>query len=350
MPPQVTAQALLGIALLLALGFHRNRAAQLLALLLVAATGVASGDPRAVDGSLRFIPGLLLAATILPEPRLISRRNGVMVLVTLVLVALTMYAPEHVLQGLLDASAWLTFNQPAPRAAALVTLLAALLCLLRWAFTARPMECGLALVLLAAALAFAQGDGSKTQSWGFAAAGGVAVLAVLYASYRMAFVDGLSGLPNRRALDETLMRLTGHYALAMTDIDHFKQFNDNYGHAAGDVVLRLVARTLRRHGGGRAFRYGGEEFCLVFEGSRVAKSEAACEAARAAVQALRITIPAALQKGKREAGKSLEVAVTISIGVAARTAERRGPADVLKAADQALYKAKAKGRNRVIPA
>lgn len=349
MPPELTAQVLLGIALLLALGFHRNRAVQLLALLLLAATGCASGDPRAIDGAMRFVPGLLLAATIIPEPRLLSRRNGVLVLVVLVLIAITLSAPEHVLGGLVDASAWLTFRQPASRAAAFVTLLAALLCLLRWAFTARPMECGLALVLFAAALAFAQPDVAR-QSWLFAASGAIAVLAVLYASYRMAFVDGLSGLPNRRALDETLMRLAGHYALAMTDIDHFKQFNDTYGHAAGDIVLRTVARTLRRHGGGRAFRYGGEEFCIVFEGSRVATAAEACERARAAVQELRMTIPAALQKGKREAGKAQQVAVTISIGVATRAADRRGPADVLKAADQALYKAKAKGRNRVVSA
>ena len=72
-----------------------------------------------------------------------------------------------------------------------------------------------------------------------ALAGAGGLLTVLYASYRMAFVDALSGLPNRRALDETLARLTGDYALAMVDVDHFKSFNDTHGHDAGDTVLRV---------------------------------------------------------------------------------------------------------------
>jgi diguanylate cyclase (GGDEF)-like protein len=256
-----------------------------------------------------------------------------------------------VFRGLAAASAGLSFRLDPARAAAAVLLAASLLSLLRWTFTARPMELGLTLVIFIAAAACAQTQ-RQHQLLAFTGAGAFAALAVLYASYRMAFIDGLTGLPNRRALDEALMRVGGGYALAMVDIDHFKQFNDTYGHGAGDVVLRTVARTLRRHVGGQTFRYGGEEFCVIFEGRRAGLAAEGCERAREAVQQHRIDIPTAMLKGKRDAarGKALQVSVTISVGCAERAADRKTAADVLKAADQALYKAKAKGRNRVIKA
>ncbi len=141
----------------------------------------------------------------------------------------------------------------------------------------------------------------------------------------------------------------------MVDVDHFKQFNDTYGHDAGDVVLRSVARLLRRHGGGTAFRYGGEEFCLVYEGRRADGAPQHCEAARAKVQDTRIAVPPRA-KTRRSADappskkKLDQVSVTISVGCAKRGEGRRPAHEVLKQADQALYKAKQKGRNRVVEA
>jgi diguanylate cyclase (GGDEF)-like protein len=344
-----TALGLIAIALALALAFHRNRAAQVGFVLLAMGAALAAHDPRLTEGALRLGAPLLLVAALLPEPRLLSLRNGVFLLAGLLAIALVWHAPEHVFAGLMRLGRWLAAGADAAPGAAGYAALAAAVCLTRWTLSAQPMEFGLVLLLLCAAAGFLRVPHEQEMAW-LAAAGALGVLGVLYASYRMAFVDALSNLPNRRALDETLMRLTGHFAVAMIDIDHFKQFNDTYGHAAGDVVLRRVAKLLRRHAGGSAFRYGGEEFCIVFEGARVAKAAEYCEAARAAVQAERIAVPA---KGKRGiAGKvaMTQVAVTISIGTAARDAERRGAHEVLKAADQALYKAKAKGRNRVIGA
>ncbi|MER3423211.1 MAG: GGDEF domain-containing protein, partial [Nitrospiraceae bacterium] len=75
----------------------------------------------------------------------------------------------------------------------------------------------------------------------FAAAGLVLTLAVLQTSYAMAYHDDLTGLPGRRALNETLLKLSGRYTIAMVDVDHFKTFNDQYGHDVGDQVLRMVA-------------------------------------------------------------------------------------------------------------
>jgi diguanylate cyclase (GGDEF)-like protein len=159
-------------------------------------------------------------------------------------------------------------------------------------------------------------------------------------------------LPNRRALDETLAQLSGDYAIAMVDIDHFKLFNDTHGHAAGDRVLQAVAQQLRRERRGRAFRYGGEEFCLLFIGSRYRDAAQMCDETRARIEAMRVRIRSAPAKPKRgqsgartDAG---EVKVTASIGVAYRDEQTRFPSEVIKAADQALYRAKAKGRNRVV--
>src|SRR2546428_3474683 len=83
----------------------------------------------------------------------------------------------------------------------------------------------------------------------------------------MAYRDGLTELPSRRALNEALPRLSGQFSVAMVDVDHFKRFNDTYGHDAGDHVLRLVAARLAHvTGGGTAYRYGREGFALVFAG------------------------------------------------------------------------------------
>lgn len=348
----LAAHTLLAVAALLALGFHRNRTLQVLLLLLLAGTALAAGRPRLAEAALRFVPLLLVACALLPEPKLLSRRHLALLLATGLLGGVAWAGPEHVHRGLADGAAWLAFGLPAHRGASLLAGVAAGLCLLRWTFTGRPMEFGLVAVLALAAAGFGYAGGRGTDL-AFGAAAGVAILAILYASYRMAFIDPLSGLPNRRALDEALSRLSGTFALAMVDIDHFKQFNDTYGHDAGDLVLRAVGRALRRHGGGRAHRYGGEEFCLVFEGGRIKQAAAACEAAREAVQALRIAVPAPSPKrGRISAIKrpEVEVSVTISVGLATRGEGRRGASEVLKAADQALYRAKGKGRNRVVEA
>ncbi|MDG1579828.1 GGDEF domain-containing protein [Pseudomonas sp. GOM6] len=182
------------------------------------------------------------------------------------------------------------------------------------------------------------------------------VAAVVHEAYQMAFRDELTGLPGRRALNERLERLGRNYVLAMTDVDHFKKFNDTHGHDVGDQVLRLVASQLRKvGGGGRAYRYGGEEFTLVFPGKSIEDCLPYLEAVRQAIEAYQLQLrdkqsrPKDDQQGRnRRVGQAAQsVSVTISIGVAERDVEQRTPVEVIKAADQALYAAKGAGRNRV---
>ena len=180
------------------------------------------------------------------------------------------------------------------------------------------------------------------------------VAAVAHEAYQMAFRDELTGLPGRRALNERLQRLGRDYVIAMVDVDHFKKFNDTHGHDVGDQVLRLVASQLRKvGGGGKAYRYGGEEFTLLFPGKSVEQCVPHMEAVRLAIEQYRMQLrdkqsrPRDDREGKqRRAGKAAsEVSVTVSMGVAERQAEQRTPQEVIKEADKALYSAKTAGRN-----
>jgi GGDEF domain-containing protein len=180
--------------------------------------------------------------------------------------------------------------------------------------------------------------------------------AVAHEAYQMAFRDELTGLPGRRALNERLQRLGRNYVLAMGDVDHFKKFNDTHGHDVGDQVLRLVASKLSKiSGGGRAYRYGGEEFALVFAGKTLEECMPHLEVIRESIATYNIHLrnqdsrPQDDQQGRqRRAGSAASsVSVTVSIGVAERL-EQRTPEEVLKLADQALYSAKGAGRNCVM--
>lgn len=182
----------------------------------------------------------------------------------------------------------------------------------------------------------------------FAAAGIMLIIAVIQDSYSMAYLDELTGLPARRALKEELMKLRGEYTIAMVDIDFFKKFNDTYGHDTGDDVLCLVATVLRKvTGGGKAFRYGGEEFTLVFPHMSLAEAMPHLETLRALVE----KTPYAYQGKKSSKAKKKPAAkklfVTISIGAAERSEKHAETHEVIKAADTALYRAKKKGRNCV---
>ena len=159
---------------------------------------------------------------------------------------------------------------------------------------------------------------------------------------RESLTDALTGLANRKAFDQALRKVckAGQpLALALLDIDHFKSFNDNWGHQTGDQVIRYVASVLARAGQHPrlAARYGGEEFAILFPGESEAHAADALEEVRRQI-GTRVL--------KRRSTNADLGSVTISIGVAARQGEEPGD-DVVGRADAALYASKRGGRNRL---
>lgn len=166
---------------------------------------------------------------------------------------------------------------------------------------------------------------------------------------RLSAIDGLTGIANRRQFDEFLTREWGRatrngscLAMLMCDVDSFKQYNDLYGHQAGDDCLRSVARVLHeqlKRPTDLAARYGGEEFSVILPETPLDGAIALAERMRQAVMAL----------GMAHAGTASGM-VTVSIGVACTWPQRNGSGSdaLLKVADGALYDAKGQGRNRVV--
>jgi diguanylate cyclase (GGDEF)-like protein len=188
----------------------------------------------------------------------------------------------------------------------------------------------------------------------FAFSGLILLLGLLESFHFMAFRDELTGLPGRRALNEALLKLGSRYSLAVVDIDFFKIFNDRYGHDVGDQVLRMVATRLAAvRGGGRAFRFGGEEFVLLFPGRTLPATLKVLEQLRQDIEDAEFSLRGRFRPRKKPAQPRKnsparrKLRVTVSIGVAEREGELKSPMQVLEAADQALYRAKKRGRNQV---
>jgi len=160
-------------------------------------------------------------------------------------------------------------------------------------------------------------------------------------SYRLAFYDELTQLPGRRALVEDMAKLGMKYSLAMVDIDFFKKFNDTYGHDTGDEVLKMVASKLESvSGGGKAYRYGGEEFVLLFPSVDVDVAFGHTDLLRNIISKSGFTV--------RNKQKNKKIFINISAGIVQNTQKDKDPFAVMKRADNALYKAKKAGRNKVI--
>ena len=215
------------------------------------------------------------------------------------------------------------------------------------------IENGFFWALLSVFLAFAVGKVGPISTIYLATSGLVLVVSVIETSHSMAFKDELTGIPGRRALEEKLLQMSGNFTVAMLDIDFFKKFNDRYGHEVGDQVLRLVASKLAVvSGGGKPFRYGGEEFTIIFPGLNGTAVISHVEKLRKSVERTRFIVRGSgrsakrLEKSRGVRGLRKRVKVTISIGVAERNEKYTSPEQVLMAADKALYRAKKAGRNR----
>jgi diguanylate cyclase (GGDEF)-like protein len=250
----------------------------------------------------------------------------------------------------LALSAWSRLSQPALLAFVIAAIVITVPLVRRY----KAVESSLLWSLMAAFVALGPARTSHLDGVYLAAGGLALIVALIETSYAMAYLDELTQLPSRRALNEALLKLGDSFSIAMMDVDHFKKFNDSYGHEAGDQALRLVAARLARiAGGGRAYRYGGEEFAVVFPGKSAEEVFVYLDRMRKIIEQSVFTVRG---KDRRRKGKSgigrgtkKQTNVTVSVGLAAANGDLT-PSEVLRMADQALYRAKAKGRNCTVTA
>ena len=245
---------------------------------------------------------------------------------------------------------------PVPQLGLVAIALSFAVCIVMWYLKRAPLDLGFAGAVLAFGIAM-NGIAVPQVFPVFIAAGAlILTIAVLQDTFRMAFRDELTGLPSRRELNERMMGLGRRYTIAMVDVDRFKSFNDTYGHDLGDQVLKMVARKLAEvGGGGTAYRYGGEEFTVLFPGKDVDAAVPRLEALRKEIADYKLALRAAARPEKAQPVKrrrgafraSKSESVTISIGVAQRNGKLATPDAVINAADKALYRAKRGGRNQV---
>ena len=276
-----------------------------------------------------------------------------------------------------------------------------------WRFvqTRKPIEPGFAWSTAAVFLWLQFAPVGKMSDAYVATAALILAASLIETSYVLAYHDELTGIRGRRAFNESLLSLDQQYAIAIVDIDHFKKFNDTYGHDVGDQVLCMVAKRLSDVGGdGQAFRCGGEEFAIVFRDTSAKEAFEHLDALRQRIEKCTFQVRGADRRaekaaersagksGNRRAGTSHSdrrksakrktaaarslskqrelfpqpasqspdrssdrlsdhladrLSVTVSIGVAEPSTRNRQPEQVIQSADQALYRAKNEGRNRV---
>lgn len=269
----------------------------------------------------------------------------------------------------------------------------------RFFLTRKPIEPGFVWSLAAVFLWLEFAPIGKMSDAYVATAALILAASLIETSYVLAYHDELTGIRGRRAFNETLLSLDQQYAIAIVDIDHFKKFNDTYGHDVGDQVLCMIAARLSEVGGdGQAFRCGGEEFGIVFRNASAKEAAAHLEELRYSIEKSHFHVRGADRRAQQIANKSAQksaetiagkkaartddkpanrrgttgkaqpdrrrpakkkpaaalptqlpdlLSVTVSIGVSEPSTRYRQPEQVIQAADQALYRAKHKGRNRV---
>jgi diguanylate cyclase (GGDEF)-like protein len=257
---------------------------------------VAAGQGRiALDAVAFLLPLNFIAFSVFREWGLVVHaivpRLGLLFLES-VFVAIICRPGETTAPGFLHPSFLGSLHgTPIPILALLSFAAAVSVLLVRFLLHGKPTESGMLWTLIATFLSFQTGGVSPTATAYMATAGLILISSIIENSYLLAYHDELTTLPARRAFNDALLRLENPYAVAVVDIDHFKKFNDAYGHETGDQVLRLVAAKLAGvTGGGRAYRVGGEEFSILFPGKSVKEVLPHLELLRSVIEGSRFQV------------------------------------------------------------
>jgi diguanylate cyclase (GGDEF)-like protein len=349
--------------LVIGLAIHFNRSTVFFYALLVIIANLSLGL-KWVESSLSYtllaglLPLQLLVLTLLPERGIFSFRAipayASLLLTAAFAIYVVMTSPAWATQTLFSDWLparyfdWTQLPQTILAVSVTVFLYMLVLCFLR---PSPHMSAGLGILIMLVAQMHG-GDSSSSLNVFSTAALLMCLYSVIQESWRMAYMDELTGLPARRALREKFQQMSGLYSVAMLDVDHFKRFNDTYGHDTGDAVLQMIAGKVNQvTGGGQPYRYGGEEFSIVFRSKSAKDARLHLEDLRENIASSPFVINRSSRRKSDKRTKSKmnnSVAVTVSIGVADSNADISSPWDVLKLSDKALYKAKGRGRNCVL--
>lgn len=335
-------------ALALAIGwwFRRGRMVYALAVLLAAAT-----VPLLPSGSLAWllaaglVPLNLALIGVLPDRGIVSRGGGIR------FAALGIQVSTVAVLAAIDPPAAVPAGLPVPpNVAVWIAYGAAMVALgIRAAAGGGAPARGL---LWATGATLASYAGLAGGAFWLLAGGAAALVAAGIRDARaLAFRDPVTGLGSRRALDEELERISGRYTLSIVAVDHLETINGGLGPRTGEQVLRMVAKRLRATGGGAvAYRYGGEEFAVLFKGKTLVEARPWLETSRKNIEQANFILRDYRRKGRGARGKEIprkRLKVTVSIGVAAR-ADGATPLIVTKTAVTALHRAREQGRNSVM--
>jgi diguanylate cyclase (GGDEF)-like protein len=361
-------------AALLALRFHAPRVVLAAILLLITQTALdaepfAAGTAAAAVFVLLAIllPANLGAMSFLRENRLLTEVTAywLAVLGMEAVVVTLICQPETYRFGVSLGGALLPWEiTRLPQLALVLFFIAAVLLAARFFQRRDPVDNAFLWALLACACGLQAHAAGRDAGPYLGLAGLLLAVGLIETSYRLAYYDQLTALPARRAFQEATENLPPRYTVAMVDIDHFKKFNDLFGHEVGDHVLRMVASRLADVGGdGEAFRWGGEEFAILFRGKALEDAAPWLEEVRQAVEESGFIVrQGAERRQARRGGKErrgartpkvpqrvagVEVFVTVSMGAAENVGRTQALEEVLRTADKALYRAKENGRNRL---
>lgn len=278
--------------------------------------------------------------------------------------------PEQPAPGFLHLAPIAPIHSRLPQPALLAFIVALIFLLIRILRFQKPTIIGMFWCLIATWLALNLGGVGKIGSAYFGAAALILAGSIVENSYSLAYRDELTGLNSRRAFNDAILRLKPPYAIAAVDIDHFKSINDTYGHDVGDQVLRMVAAKLARvGGGGEAFRVGGEEFTILFPGQSGSGIVDYLELLRLNIESSTFRVRSEeerrknprppdspqrrteKEKKRRSPARKIHsgpvsLSVTVSVGIGESQPRMRSE-DIINQADQALYRAKRGGRNRI---
>ena len=364
---------ILGVGFLLGWRFHRSRLALVILVLILADRILYYWGPGGVSGFgsekvIFYVTAILLPVNLalfyLVKERGIFNLRGLMRLLFILAQPLAVYfcllkRPEvfqYLEHNFINLPLLDTLHLP--QSVLFVNAAVIFIFMIGSLLSNNPIQRGFFWALLAIAAALYGIASASGASIYFSVAGLILILSMIESAYAMAYHDELTGLPARRALNTTMQSLGRRYTIAMLDIDFFKKFNDRYGHDIGDQVLCMVASHIGRvGGGGKPFRYGGEEFTVVFPGKSKGDVVSYLESLRESIAGAQFGLrgktrpkKAPRKKTKRRTKKksARTVSVTISIGAAEAGPKLSKPAEVIKAADRALYRAKKKGRNCVV--